>query len=162
MLSGLVAFQVAVTALTTVPSPDASWNLVISKAWWFLVGLICSHLIISPFWLLWMLMSQVLTLLVSLILPYFVAEKLRFWNYCWLRSRISAWGRFQKSPFLDAKLDSVSIRFGEPLPPCLMVWSFSFLGTEYNLQQPQYCSSSTLRYAWMFLCHRITAIMFGN
>lgn len=71
-------------------------------------------------------------LLLELVLPipsYFVAEEIHVSGIiAVVVAGISLASRFKKSPYLMPNWIVSPIRFGEPLPLFLMVWSFSFWG----------------------------------
>ena len=74
---------------------------------------------------------------------------------------ISLASRFKKSPFLMPSWIVFLIRFGEPLPSCLMAWSFSS-GDRTLTLAALVLRSTTYDNLWMLLAIvLLTATMFG-
>ena len=168
--SGLVAFRVAVTALTTGSFSllDASWNLVISVIGGFLVGLITALLNRLFLTILDNMDAADVTgaLLLELVLPissYFVAEEIHVSGIiAVVVAGISLASRFKKITVFDAKLDSVSHTIWGTITFVLNGMVFFLLGTELPTLATPVLSSSTYDTLWMLLAIvLLTAIMFG-
>lgn len=168
--SGLVAFQVAVTALTTGAFSllDASWNLVISVLGGFLVGLITALFNRLFLTILDNMDAADVTgaLLLELVLPissYFVAEEIHASGIiAVVVAGISLASRFKKITVFDAKLDSVSHTIWGTITFMLNGMVFFLLGTELPTLATPVLSISTCDTLWMFLAIvLLTAIMFG-
>ena len=136
--SGLVAFQVAVTALTTGTFSllGASWNLVISVLGGFLVGLITALFNRLFLTILDNMDAADVTgaLLLELVLPissYFVAEEIHASGIiAVVVAGISLASRFKKITVFDAKLDNVSHTIWGTITFMLNGMVFFLLGTE--------------------------------
>lgn len=168
--SGLVAFQVAVTALTTGAFSllGASWNLVISVIGGFLVGLITALFNRLFLTILDNMDAADVTgaLLLELVLPissYFVAEEIHASGIiAVVVAGISLASRFKKITVFDAKLDSVSHTIWGTITFMLNGMVFFLLGTELPTLATPVLSSSTCDTLWMLLAIvLLTAIMFG-
>ena len=168
--SGLVAFRVAVTALTTGSFSllDASWNLVISVIGGFLVGLITALLNRLFLTILDNMDAADVTgaLLLELVLPissYFVAEEIHVSGIiAVVVAGISLASRFKKITVFDAKLDSISHTIWGTITFVLNGMVFFLLGTELPTLATPVLSSSTYDTLWMLLAIvLLTAIMFG-
>jgi len=138
--SGLVAFQVAVTALTTGAFSliDASWNLVISVIGGFLVGLITALFNRLFLTILDNMDAADVTgaLLLELVLPI--------------------------SSYFVAKLDSVSHTIWGTITFMLNGMVFFLLGTELPTLAAPVLRSTTYDNLWMLLAIvLLTATMFG-
>jgi len=166
--SGLVAFQVAVTALTTGAFSllDASWNLVISGG--FLVGLITALLNRLFLTILDNMDAADVTgaLLLELVLPissYFVAEEIHASGIiAVVVAGISLASRFKKITVFDAKLDSVSHTIWGTITFMLNGMVFFLLGTELPTLAAPVLRSTTYDNLWMLLAIvLLTATMFG-
>ena len=168
--SGLVAFQVAVTALTTGAFSllDASWNLVISVIGGFLVGLITALLNRLFLTILDNMDAADVTgaLLLELVLPissYFVAEEIHASGIiAVVVAGISLASRFKKITVFDAKLDNVSHTIWGTITFMLNGMVFFLLGTELPSLAAPVLRSSTYDNLWMLLAIvLLTATMFG-
>ena len=168
--SGLVAFQVAVTALTTGAFSllDASWNLVISVIGGFLVGLITALFNRLFLTILDNMDAADVTgaLLLELVLPissYFVAEEIHASGIiAVVVAGISLASRFKKITVFDAKLDSVSHTIWGTITFMLNGMVFFLLGTELPTLAAPVLRSSTYDNLWMLLAIIfLTATMFG-
>ena len=168
--SGLVAFQVAVTALTTGAFSllDASWNLVISVLGGFLVGLITALLNRLFLTILDNMDAADVTgaLLLELVLPissYFVAEEIHASGIiAVVVAGISLASRFKKITVFDAKLDSVSHTIWGTITFMLNGMVFFLLGTELPTLAAPVLRSTTYDNLWMLLAIvLLTATMFG-
>ena len=167
--SGLVAFQVAVTALTTGAFSllDASWNLVISVLGGFL-GLITALLNRLFLTILDNMDAADVTgaLLLELVLPissYFVAEEIHASGIiAVVVAGISLASRFKKITVFDAKLDSVSHTIWGTITFMLNGMVFFLLGTELPTLAAPVLRSTTYDNLWMLLAIvLLTATMFG-
>ena len=168
--SGLVAFQVAVTALTTGAFSllDASWNLVISVLGGFLVGLITALFNRLFLTILDNMDAADVTgaLLLELVLPissYFVAEEIHASGIiAVVVAGISLASRFKKITVFDAKLDSVSHTIWGTITFMLNGMVFFLLGTELPTLAAPVLRSTTYDNLWMLLAIvLLTATMFG-
>ncbi len=168
--SGLVAFQVAVTALTTGAFSllDASWNLVISVLGGFLVGLITALFNRLFLTILDNMDAADVTgaLLLELVLPissYFVAEEIHASGIiAVVVAGISLASRFKKITDFDAKLDSVSHTIWGTITFMLNGMVFFLLGTELPTLAAPVLRSTTYDNLWMLLAIvLLTATMFG-
>ena len=168
--SGLVAFQVAVTALTTGTFSllDASWNLVISVLGGFLVGLITALFNRLFLTILDNMDAADVTgaLLLELALPissYFVAEEIHASGIiAVVVAGISLASRFKKITVFDAKLDSVSHTIWGTITFMLNGMVFFLLGTELPTLTAPVLRSTTYDNLWMLLAIvLLTATMFG-
>ena len=168
--SGLVAFQVAVTALTTGAFSllDASWNLVISVIGGFLVGLITALFNRLFLTILDNMDAADVTgaLLLELVLPissYFVAEEIHASGIiAVVVAGISLASRFKKITVFDAKLDSVSHTIWGTITFMLNGMVFFLLGTELPTLAAPVLRSTTYDNLWMLLAIvLLTATMFG-
>ena len=168
--SGLVAFQVAVTALTTGTFSllGASWNLVISVLGGFLVGLITALFNRLFLTILDNMDAADVTgaLLLELVLPissYFVAEEIHASGIiAVVVAGISLASRFKKITVFDAKLDSVSHTIWGTITFMLNGMVFFLLGTELPTLAAPVLRSSTYDNLWMLLAIiLLTATMFG-
>lgn len=168
--SGLVAFQVAVTALTTGAFSllGASWNLVISVLGGFLVGLITALFNRLFLTILDNMDAADVTgaLLLELVLPissYFVAEEIHASGIiAVVVAGISLASRFKKITVFDAKLDSVSHTIWGTITFMLNGMVFFLLGTELPTLATPVLRSSTYDNLWMLLAIvLLTATMFG-
>ena len=168
--SGLVAFQVAVTALTTGAFSllDASWNLLISVLGGFLVGLITALLNRLFLTILDNMDAADVTgaLLLELVLPissYFVAEEIHASGIiAVVVAGISLASRFKKITVFDAKLDSVSHTIWGTITFMLNGMVFFLLGTELPTLAAPVLRSTTYDNLWMLLAIvLLTATMFG-
>ena len=136
-------------------------------AWWFLVGLITA-LFNRLFDHLDNMDAADVTgaLLLELVLPissYFVAEEIHASGIiAVVVAGISFASRFQKITVFDASWIMFPYDLGEPLPLCLMAWSFFLLGTELPSLAAPVLRSSTYDNLWMLLAIvLLTATMFG-
>ena len=168
--SGLVAFQVAVTALTTGAFSllGASWNLVISVLGGFLVGLITALFNRLFLTILDNMDAADVTgaLLLELVLPissYFVAEEIHASGIiAVVVAGISLASRFKKITVFDAKLDSVFPYDLGTITFMLNGMVFFLLGTELPTLAAPVLRSSTYDNLWMLLAIvLLTATMFG-
>ena len=168
--SGLVAFQVAVTALTTGAFSllDASWHLVISVIGGFLVGLITALFNRLFLTILDNMDAADVTgaLLLELVLPissYFVAEEIHASGIiAVVVAGISLASRFKKITVFDAKLDNVSHTIWGTITFMLNGMVFFLLGTELPTLATPVLRSSTYDNLWMLLAIvLLTATMFG-
>ena len=168
--SGLVAFQVAVTALTTGTFSllGASWNLVISVLGGFLVGLITALFNRLFLTILDNMDAADVTgaLLLELVLPissYFVAEEIHASGIiAVVVAGISLASRFKKITVFDAKLDNVSHTIWGTITFMLNGMVFFLLGTELPTLATPVLRSSTYDNLWMLLAIvLLTATMFG-
>ena len=168
--SGLVAFQVAVTALTTGAFSllGASWNLLISVLGGFLVGLITALFNRLFLTILDNMDAADVTgaLLLELVLPissYFVAEEIHASGIISVVvAGISLASRFKKITVFDAKLDSVSHTIWGTITFMLNGMVFFLLGTELPTLAAPVLRSSTYDNLWMLLAIiLLTATMFG-
>lgn len=168
--SGLVAFQVAVTALTTGAFSllGASWNLLISVLGGFLVGLITALFNRLFLTILDNMDAADVTgaLLLELVLPissYFVAEEIHASGIiAVVVAGISLASRFKKITVFDAKLDSVSHTIWGTITFMLNGMVFFLLGTELPTLAAPVLRSSTYDNLWMLLAIiLLTATMFG-
>ena len=168
--SGLVAFQVAVTALTTGTFSllGASWNLVISVLGGFLIGLITALFNRLFLTILDNMDAADVTgaLLLELVLPissYFVAEEIHASGIiAVVVAGISLASRFKKITVFDAKLDSVSHTIWGTITFMLNGMVFFLLGTELPTLAAPVLRSSTYDNLWMLLAIiLLTATMFG-
>ena len=168
--SGLVAFQVAVTALTTGAFSllGASWNLVISVLGGFLVGLITALFNRLFLTILDNMDAADVTgaLLLELVLPissYFVAEEIHASGIiAVVVAGISLASRFKKITVFDAKLDNVSHTIWGTITFMLNGMVFFLLGTELPTLATPVLRSSTYDNLWMLLAIvLLTATMFG-
>ena len=168
--SGLVAFQVAVTALTTGTFSllGASWNLVISVLGGFLVGLITALFNRLFLTILDNMDAADVTgaLLLELVLPissYFVAEEIHASGIiAVVVAGISLASRFKKITVFDAKLDSVSHTIWGTITFMLNGMVFFLLGTELPTLAAPVLRSTTYDNLWMLLAIvLLTATMFG-
>ena len=168
--SGLVAFQVAVTALTTGAFSllGASWNLLISVLGGFLVGLITALFNRLFLTILDNMDAADVTgaLLLELVLPissYFVAEEIHASGIiAVVVAGISLASRFKKITVFDAKLDNVSHTIWGTITFMLNGMVFFLLGTELPSLAAPVLRSSTYDNLWMLLAIvLLTATMFG-
>ena len=168
--SGLVAFQVAVTALTTGTFSllGASWNLLISVLGGFLVGLITSLFNRLFLTILDNMDAADVTgaLLLELVLPissYFVAEEIHASGIiAVVVAGISLASRFKKITVFDAKLDNVSHTIWGTITFLLNGMVFFLLGTGLPSLAAPVLRSSTYDNLWMLLAIvLLTATMFG-
>ena len=168
--SGLVAFQVAVTALTTGAFSllGASWNLLVSVLGGFLVGLITALFNRLFLTILDNMDAADVTgaLLLELVLPissYFVAEEIHASGIiAVVVAGISLASRFKKITVFDAKLDNVSHTIWGTITFMLNGMVFFLLGTELPSLAAPVLRSSTYDNLWMLLAIvLLTATMFG-
>lgn len=168
--SGLVAFQVAVTALTTGAFSllDASWNLFLSVMGGFLVGLITALLNRLFLTILDNMDAADVTgaLLLELVLPiasYFVAEEIHVSGIiAVVVAGISLASRFKKITVFDAKLDSISHTIWGTITFMLNGMVFFLLGTELPTLAMPVLQSSTYDNLWLLLAIvLLTATMFA-
>lgn len=168
--SGLVAFQVAVAALTTevFSLTSASVNLLISVTGGFVVGLVAGLLNRLFLSILDNVDAADVTgaLLLELILPfvaYFVAEEIHASGIiAVVVAGISLASRFKKITVFDAQLDNVSHTLWRTITFVLNGLVFLLLGTEIPTLAEPVLQSTTYSNLWMLVVILLlTAAMFA-